>query len=151
MRTIQRDCVVGMIWSKDGKLLLGKKDPNGGGVYPDSWHLPGGGIEPDESHHDALRREIKEEIGIDILPFQVGFVDASGTGQAEKTDKETGETVLCQMHFYVYSVQIPYPATSIPVRPLSDLKELVWVSKSDFTNYWLNPPSMALFTRLGYL
>lgn len=44
-------------------ILLGRrgKDPNRG-LYV----LPGGGVEDNESLEDALRREIKEETGLDI-------------------------------------------------------------------------------------
>lgn len=33
--------------------------------YIDGWYLPGGGVEPSESFFDAIRRELKEEVGID--------------------------------------------------------------------------------------
>lgn len=150
MQRIQRNCAVGLLESSDGKILMGKKNPHGGGVFPDSWHLPGGGIEPGESQQEALRREIKEEVGIDIAPYHPDFVDGAGYSEAEKTDRATGETVLVQMHFYVFRVRLPALADTIPVELNSDLVEVKWIDRDAVGSYPLTPPSVALFSRLGY-
>jgi len=60
MKTIRRIIVSALIFSKDNKILMGKKNLNGGGVYVDCWHLPGGGINENEDKIEAL---IREEIG----------------------------------------------------------------------------------------
>lgn len=151
MQTIHRNCAVGLLISSDGKILMGKKDPRYGGVFPDCWHLPGGGVDPGESQQEALRREIREEVGIDVAPYHPDFIDGQGYAEAEKTDRATGEKVLAQMNFYVFRVQLPLPAASIPVELNSDLVEVAWVSPSELANYWLTPPSVTLFTKLGYL
>ena len=38
----------------------------GYGEFEGMWEFPGGKIEPDESPEDALKREIQEELGVDI-------------------------------------------------------------------------------------
>ncbi|MFQ6091976.1 MAG: A/G-specific adenine glycosylase [bacterium] len=57
------DVTAGVIW-KDQKILLAQRHPKGmlGGL----WEFPGGKREPNESLKKCLRREIKEELGIDI-------------------------------------------------------------------------------------
>jgi len=52
-----------------GNILL--VDP----VYRDTWDLPGGVIEADESPNAACRREVAEEIGLERPPGQLLVVD----------------------------------------------------------------------------
>ena len=152
MREITRDIVVAMIFSKDGKLFLGMKDPKGGGVYPDCWHIPGGGINQKEGDRAALIREIKEETGIDISVYKIELIDDKGKGEAEKTIKETREKVLCKMNFRVYKVVIKDKvAEDIKVSLDDDLKTYAWVDIKELKKYKLTPSSKELFKVLGYI
>jgi 8-oxo-dGTP pyrophosphatase MutT (NUDIX family) len=57
-----RFSVHAVITNKEGNILLLKQ------TYGDKrWGLPGGGVEPGETIHEAIRRECCEEIGVDIL------------------------------------------------------------------------------------
>jgi 8-oxo-dGTP pyrophosphatase MutT (NUDIX family) len=58
--------VVGVIIRK-GKIFLQRRpsdDENFGGY----WECPGGGVEPGETDEEALKRELREELGVDLLP-----------------------------------------------------------------------------------
>ncbi len=52
-----------------GRVLL--VDP----VYRDTWDLPGGAVEAEESPYAACRREVAEELGLDRRPGRVLAVD----------------------------------------------------------------------------
>jgi len=58
--------VVGVIQNAADQYLICRK-PKNRGVFPGQWALPGGGIEPGERMEAALRREIKEEVGIEVF------------------------------------------------------------------------------------
>ena len=130
---------------------MGMKDTKSGGVYADCWHIPGGGIDDGEDHINALRREILEEVGIDITQAKVNLADDQGTGQTEKTLQDSGETVLCKMKFNVYRVDVNQNAADIKTSLDDDLVKVAWVDPEDLAKYKLTPPSVTLFARLGYL
>lgn len=56
--------VVAAIIEKDDKVLIDKRPADGllGGM----WEFPGGKVEPGEDHPNALKRELKEELGIAV-------------------------------------------------------------------------------------
>ena len=61
MKTIQ---VVAAIIHRDDLIFATQR---GYGDYKDRWEFPGGKIEPGETPQQALAREIKEELDIDIF------------------------------------------------------------------------------------
>ena len=57
-----RFSVHAVIMNNKGKVLQLKQ------TYGDKrWGLPGGGVEPGETIHEAIKRECFEELGIDVL------------------------------------------------------------------------------------
>ena len=46
-------------------------------VYPDYWDIPGGLVEIGELPQDALIRETKEEVGLDVIPLKIIHEDSN--------------------------------------------------------------------------
>ena len=64
-RTPHYDIAVGIVIRR-GRVLIDRRPAEGllGGL----WEFPGGKIEAGESAADAVRREVREEVGIDVTP-----------------------------------------------------------------------------------
>jgi 8-oxo-dGTP diphosphatase len=58
--------VVGAAIIAGGRCLVTQRGP--GMRLPGKWELPGGKVEPGEDPRAALVREIREELGLEILP-----------------------------------------------------------------------------------
>jgi len=70
------DVAVGVLMHSDGRFLLTSR-PHGK-VYAGYWEFPGGKLEAGETVEQALRRELHEELGIDIgsvVPWKTEMVD----------------------------------------------------------------------------
>ena len=63
--------VVGII-KRDNKVLVAERPV--GKPYSGYWEFPGGKIEPQESPQEALIRELREELGIDVITAEPWFI-----------------------------------------------------------------------------
>ena len=59
------DVVAGILINSHKQVLLAKHMSSD--LYNDLWEFPGGKVEIDEKSFDALSRELKEELGIEII------------------------------------------------------------------------------------
>ncbi len=58
-----------LFFNKEGKFIIVKP------TYKDYWEIPGGCIDKDESPWNACKREVKEELGLDIDSARLLTVD----------------------------------------------------------------------------
>lgn len=149
MRTIKRDIVGAFIFSNDQQILLGKNGK--GGVYEDLWVIPGGGIDDGESKREALAREVKEEVGMDISGAKITGLDEVLTGQSKKVLRDSRETVLVDMTFYNYAIEFDAPASDIEIKLEDDLSEAVWTPLAQLRDKKFSPSVYRVLETLGYL
>lgn len=149
MRTIKRDIAGAIIFSNDKHVLIGKN--NKGGVYDDLWVIPGGGIDEGETKEQAVKREILEEVGIDVDDTSINLLPEIQTGTAEKTLRDTGERVLVDMTFYNFKIDIDSQANEIDLKLEDDFAYAEWVSFDDLANKSYSPSVENLLKSLDLL
>ena len=64
------DAAAAIIVFDDGRYLLQQRDKKQGIFFPGHWGLFGGGVEMGEQPADALRRELKEELGVVVAELR---------------------------------------------------------------------------------
>ncbi len=133
-----RVVVVGVI-EKNDMILIGRKAPNVG-PYPNTWHIPGGGVDlSQESAQEALIREIREESNILLQNIgSVGFDE----DQTEDKHKE-------MVHYLFLDFTARY--SSGELRPGDDMHELLWIEKVRLKSLSLNKPTRKLLTKLSMI
>jgi ADP-ribose pyrophosphatase YjhB (NUDIX family) len=120
-----KPCACAILVDDEGRVLLARRahDPEAG-----RWDLPGGFLEPDESPEDGLRREMREETGLDVeVGRYVGsFVDVYGEGG----DNTLNIVFVCR----------PGPGD---LEPADDVSELRWFAPEKL------PPASEIAFRNG--
>jgi len=151
MKPIERIIASAIIFSKDGKILMGKKDPTKSGVYSECWHIPGGGIEPGESLQDAVVREVYEEAGLDISHYELKQIPHKETVVVDKNEHLSLAPLLHQLEFNRFEVHLDQNADETVLKPSSDLVILKWLSPEEIRNINQIPGGKEFFEKMGYL
>ena len=123
--------VVGAVFERDGRVLACRRAP--GKTDAGLWEFPGGKVEPGETHEDALAREIREELGVEVT---VGaLINRSTTLSGTKS---------IDLATFVVT-----PASGFPTES-SDHDELCWVARSELSSLdWATPDRPTVAALLG--
>lgn len=131
--------IVSAIIKKGGKYLLGSK-PNNIPPYPNTWHLLGGGADlEEESLEEAIRREVKEEAGIDL-----GILKRVSFDEDYEPNKHNEKT-----HYVFLVYEGEYKSGELKAD--DDVHELKWFSQIELKGIPLTRPSIKLFRELGII
>lgn len=112
--------IVHTLISVDGKYLVTKRSENES-IYPNYWDIPGGLVEYGELPKDAVIRETKEEVNLDIIPTKVIHEDSN-------LDKEKDLifirlVYLCELNDNIKNIKLDEEEHS-EYRFISSLREL---------------------------
>lgn len=128
MRTSgEKDILVAVgavIQDEEDRILLVRHVPERGGFWKGKWICPGGGLRRGEKIEDGIRREVREETGLEIALLQplAPFARIVTRG---------GKTVL-----HVIYIDYLARALSHEVRPGQDVGEALWVEKERLPEVW---------------
>lgn len=96
---------------KKGRLLMLK-----GRGYKELW-TPGGKINPDENDEDCLRRELKEEIGAELVNMKFFKKYSAKSFYSDHITKQ---------RVYIASIK------GNKITPQAEIEDFVWLSRDDF-------------------
>jgi 8-oxo-dGTP diphosphatase len=128
---IVQKVVVGGVLIHDGKVLILQRNENEG-IYPGMWELPSGKKELLEKTEDALVREFKEEVGIEVTVIApISVFDYQITKNTEIRDS-------VQINFLVASVN------TIEVKISGEHQAYEWIGEADIVRYDLSDATKAV-------
>ena len=137
-----RVIVVPLVQNADGDYLICKMADDRG-VFPGQWGLPGGGIEAGERMIDALRREVREELGIEVNDIKPLFFK---DGQYRKSFAD-GTQADVYMIFLLFTCR----AVTNELKLNPEFSDYAWVPHHSLRDYDLNSTTIETFREAGIL
>lgn len=139
----QRTIVCPLIQNEGCYLLCKMADDRG--VFPGQWALSGGGVEPGERIEDALRREVREELGEQLVLSRITpwtFSDDIRT----KTYADGSQEEIYMIYLIFDCV-----STNREVKINEEFQDFAWVKAEDLGTYDLNIATRKTLTLKGLL
>lgn len=139
----QRTIVCPLI-QNDGAYLLCKMADDRG-VFPGQWAFSGGGVEPGERIEDALRREIREELGDKLILQKITPWTFSDDVRMKTYADGTKEEI--------YMIYLIFDCVSAnrEITINEEFQDFAWVKPQDLAQYDLNVATRKTLSLKGLL
>ena len=121
--------VLGALVVKEERILLARRKPEK--AMAGKWEFPGGKLKDDETEQECIKREIKEEMNVDIEVLK--YFDTS-------------------VYIYPYKtieLRCYYAKLLNEDLKLSDHSEIVWVDRGSLFKYDLAPADILIAQKIG--
>jgi len=118
---------------KGNKILVGKR-PKNKEHYAGLWDVIGGHLETNETPEDAMKREVKEELGVEVIDYKLF--------DSMKNDVDPTSNEAYNHYFFIVT------RWNGNIKNLSDLETLKWIAKKDLNNLEFSPSMRKLLKRV---
>ena len=143
MKSLQREYPkhplvgVGAIIKKDDAVLLVKRkyEPGKG-----LWSIPGGLVELGETVQEAVKREVKEETGLEVEV--VKLIDVVDNIIRDEQNR---------IKFHYILIDFLVSIKGGKCEPTSDASEIKWFKSYELTNYSVTNTAINLLKKIGFI
>lgn len=136
--------IVCPVIQNEGEYLLCRMAADRG-VFPGQWALSGGGMEPGETMEEALRREIREELGEELDITEVKpWAFRDDVRMKTYADGTTEEIYMIYLIFDCVSANRAITFNE-------EFQEVIWVSPEAMKEMDLNEATRITFAEKGFL
>lgn len=132
-----RVTVVAMMEKEEGKFLIAKM-PKNRGVFPGEWAIVGGEIEAGEAMREALVREVKEEVGLEVVEAREWYFRDDWRVKLYEDGRREKQYLI----YLVFKCRVRGE-----VRLNEEFEDFAWVSAKEALEYDLNEATRKTFER----